>query len=280
MQAAACVGLLLMTVNVPIGLAQQTQPETQPSPTRPAPPQPVQNDTTGQAGLPQAPTPKPTEPLYLRDTSKNYLLPKSHFWNPIAPYTPTNVPKPDFENTPKLDSLLRDGKIYLSLSDAVLLALEEQLRYRDRAYQPRHRRHGHSARESRRSLRGVSTGLVTKRLGSSGTTVTCGGGPGGTSSGAGGGGTGANGLVLSTNGGGLLPENLDPVLTGHAAVRERRPSSRPIRCLPAATVDSPTDTATYDFGYQQGFVTGTPLNVTFNNSRVPTTNPFELQSAG
>ena len=44
--------------------------------------------------------------------------------------------------------------------------------------------------------------------------MTGGGGPGGTSGGAGGGGTGSGGLVLSTNGGGPAPENLDPSLTG------------------------------------------------------------------
>ena len=60
---------------------------------------------------------------------------------------------------------------------------------------------------------------MTDTLGGSGTTVTGGGGPGGTSSGAGGGGAGAGGLVLSTNGGGPAPENLDPIADGDDAVR-------------------------------------------------------------
>ena len=34
------------------------------------------------------------------------------------------------------------------------------------------------------------------------------------------------------------------------------------------------NTATYNFGYQQGFLTGTQLAVTFDNSRATTTNPF------
>lgn len=118
MQAAASIGLLLMSVNMQPALAQQTNP------TAPAPPQAVVNDTTGQAGLPQAPQPKLTEPLYLRDTEHDYTEAKSHLWNPIAPYTATNVPLARLGNTPYLDSLLRDGKIYLSLSDAVTLALE------------------------------------------------------------------------------------------------------------------------------------------------------------
>ena len=60
----------------------------------------------------------------------------------------------------------------------------------------------------------MNSGLVTGTLGGSGTTVSSGGGPGGTSVAAGGAGTGAGGLALTTNGGGPLPENMDPVLTG------------------------------------------------------------------
>src|ERR1700743_794252 len=123
MQAAASIALLLMSGWTQPGMAQQTNPTTQPapqtSPTAPAPPQAVTNDTTGQPGLPQAPAPKLTEPMYLRDTGVDYMRPKSHFWNPIAPYTATNVPATQLENTPRLDQLLKDGKIYLSLSDAV-----------------------------------------------------------------------------------------------------------------------------------------------------------------
>ncbi len=123
------------------------------------------------------------------------------------------------------------------------------------------------------SLRGVSTGLVTNTLGGSGSTVTGGGGPGGTTSGAGGGGTGAIGLVLSTNGGGPAPENLDPYLTGnlqYEALNQQQSNLLFSGGKPVLT----TDTSTYNFGYQQGFLTGTQLAVTFNNTRVSTNNPF------
>ena len=126
MQAAASISLLLMSVWTQPVMAQQTNPtgQTTPSATQPAPPQAIQNDTTGQHGLPQAPAPKATEPLYLRDTGTDYTKPKSHLWNPLAPYKATNVGPPRLGNTPRLDQLLQDGKIYLSLSDAVTLALE------------------------------------------------------------------------------------------------------------------------------------------------------------
>src|SRR5579862_8975626 len=117
MQAAASIVLLLMSVSTQPVLAQQAAQ----NPTAPAPAQQTVTDTTGTPGLPQAPQPKATEPLFLRDQSTDYTKPKSHFWNPLAPYTSTNVPEVRTGNTPRLDQLLRDGKIYLSLSDAVML---------------------------------------------------------------------------------------------------------------------------------------------------------------
>lgn len=290
MQAAASVGLMLMSVNVPMGLAQQqatpqtqtqTQPQTQTSPTQPAAPEAVQSDTTGQAGLPQAPAPKPIGPLYLRSTGHDYLQPKSHFWNPLAPYTATNVPQPRFENTPKLDSLLRDGKIYLSLSDAIMLALENNYDIGIARINLDIADTDILRAKAGSFLRGVPTGLVMNTLGASGTTVQGGLGPGqgagGTSTGAGGGGTGAQGLVLSTNGGGPTPELRDPQLTSQ--IQYESVSSPQINTLfsggkPVLT----TSTGTYDFNYSQGFVTGTHMTVGFNNSRATTNNGFSNYS--
>ena len=273
MQGAASISLLLMSLCTQPGLAQQTQS----SPTKPAAPQPVANDTTGQAGLPQAPAPTPTEPLFLRDTGIDYTKPKSHFWNPLAPYTATNVPALQFGNSSQLGALLRDGKIYLSLGDAVTLALSNNF---DIAIQRINldiadtdilRAHAGS------SLRGVSTGLLTNTIGGTTTTITTGGGPGATSQGVGGGGTGVGGIVVSTNGGGPLPENLDPVLTGQL---EYEASTQPqLNTLFSGGLNVlTTDTGTYNFNYAQGFLTGTQLTVGFNNTRVTTDNPFSNYS--
>nr|WP_306459699.1 TolC family protein [Edaphobacter lichenicola] len=255
------------------------QEQTQSNPTsatRPAAPQAVANDTTGQAGLPQAPDPKPTEPLFLRDTSRDYTKPKSHIWNPIAPYTAIQVPTFQMGNT-TLGSLLKDGKIYLSLADAVTLALQNNYDIAisrinlDIADTDLLRARAGS------SLRGVSTGLLTNTIGGTTTTITTGGGPGATSQGVGGGGTGVGGIVVSTNGGGPVPENLDPVLTGQL---EYEASTQPqLNTLFSGGLSVlTTDTATYNFGYAQGFLTGTQLTVGFNNTRVTTDNPFSNYS--
>jgi outer membrane protein len=273
LKAGASVGLLLLSTTGQSFAQQPAPPQQQqgvPSATQPATPQPIQNDTTGQAGLPQAPQPTPTEPLYLRDTAKDYTTLHGYTWrHPFEPYKPTDVDRPRLGNTPKLDDLLRDGKLYLSLSDAVTLALENNydiaiarinldiadtdiLRTRAGA-----------------SFRGVSTGLVTNTLGGTSSTVTGGGGPGGTSSAAGGAGAGASGLVLSTNGGGPQPYSFDPSLTGTSEFERSTTQSSSV-ILPTATVN----TFTANLGYQEGFSSGTLLNAGFNNSRVSTTSTF------
>ncbi len=117
-------------------------------------------------------------------------------------------------NSPRLAALLKDGKIYLSLADAITLTLEDNFDIAiarinlDIADTDILRARAGS------TLRGVSTGLVENTLGGATSTVTGGGGPGGTSNSVGGGGTGVSGLVLSTNGGGPTPEPLDPSFTG------------------------------------------------------------------
>jgi outer membrane protein len=276
LRAAACQ-VLVLTATLPQGFAQGAQQPSQGTVTTAAAPQPIQNDTTGQAGVPQAPAPNPTQPLFLRPGEHDYSRGKLGLPNPLVWYTPTNYPAPRLSNTPRLDDLLRDGKVYLSLSDAVTLAIENNydiaiarinldiadadlLRARAGA-----------------TLRGVPTGLVANTLGGQTTTIVGGGGPGGTTTSAGGGGTGSSGLVLSTNGGGPLPENLDPVLTSQMEYEGTNAACSNLLFCGGLT-STYTDTSTYDFAYVQGFLTGTQLTVGFNNSRVSTNNGFTTYS--
>src|ERR1700689_5931873 len=72
---------------------------------------------------PAAPTPQNTpeaRPL----PALNYTQPVSHFPNPVGPYTPRHVAPPNLTNTPRLEDLMHDGKLYISMNDAVTLALE------------------------------------------------------------------------------------------------------------------------------------------------------------
>src|SRR5438309_9108622 len=75
---------------------------------------------------PAAPTPQNTpeaRPLPVM----NYAKPVSHFPNPIGPYTARHLAAPNLANTARIDGLMHDGKLYLSVNDAIALALENNL---------------------------------------------------------------------------------------------------------------------------------------------------------
>lgn len=272
-QASVCVAVMLMSTVQP-AMGQQTNLVAQQvSPTAPASAQQVQNDTTGARGLPQAPEPKLTEPLFLRPTLKDYSRGKLGLPDPLRWYTPSDYPSPRLTNTPRLDDLLRDGKIYLSLSDAVTLALENNYDIAIARINLDIADTDLLRAKAGSNLRGVSTGVVANTLGGSSSTITGGGGPGGTSSGTGGTGTGASGLVLSTNGSGPVPEYRDPVLIGQLEYQSQNQQQSNL-FFSGGLPEVYTNTSTYNFNYTQGFVTGTQLVVGFNNNRVTTNNPF------
>jgi outer membrane protein TolC len=276
LQATAAIALLLVNGNLQMAgaqVAQTTSAAQSSSSAVPAagnlPPAPAGNSQPAEAA------PKLTEPLYLRDTGRDYTHLHTFFPNPLQLYTRTSVDQPRLGNTPRLDSLVRDGKIYLSLSDAVLLALENNFDIAIARINLDIADTDILRSKAGSGLRGVSTGLVANTLGGSGTTVTGGGGPGGTTGGSGGGGAGANGLVLSTNGGGPQPENLDPTLTGSL---EYEATTTPSTSAFTGSTPVQSTTSTFNVGYTQGFLTGTQLGVTFNNSRGTNTNPFNTYS--
>lgn len=61
----------------------------------------------------------------VRDTTP----PPEHRWYDrfTLPYVPRHVRNPTFQDSPRLASLLRGGKLYLSLDDAIALAIENNL---------------------------------------------------------------------------------------------------------------------------------------------------------
>src|SRR5215469_10106687 len=251
---------------------QQTPTPQQPagtvSPSAPTSQQTVQNDTTGTPGLPQAPAPKLTEPLDLRPSGKDYTEPIPFWPNPFKDYTATNYPAPRLSNTPDLRDLLRDGKIYLGLNDAVTLALENNYDIAIARINLDIADTDILRSKAGANLRGVSTGIVANTLGGTTSTITGGGGPGGTTSAAGGGGAGAGGLVLSTTGGGPTPELLDPLFTGTLQYESANTAQATTFLTGTSTLNNTT--STYDFNYSEGFVTGTSMTVGFDNTRQTT----------
>ncbi len=284
LQAYVCVGLLLVNLagQAQAAAAGQTSGTTaqqsgaaasQVNPTAAPTPQAVQNDTTGTPGLPQAPHPALTQPLFLRPTATNFTKGNPFWPDPLKIYAPKDYPEPRLSNAPGLNDLLRDGKIYLSLADAVALALENNYDIAIARINLDIADTDILRAQAGSTLLGVSTGLITNTLGGSSSTITGGGGPAGSTS-AGAASTGASGLVLSTNEGGPAPEVFDPLLTGTIQYESTR-APQTVTLL-TGTENLQTNTTTFDFQYTQGFASGTALTVTFNNSRQSTNSEYSV----
>ncbi|HXE74185.1 MAG TPA: TolC family protein [Candidatus Xenobia bacterium] len=75
-------------------------------------------------------------PLPAQTPLPDYSKGNSHIPNLVAPYTPKPVSPPNLANSPRLDDLIRDGKLYLSLQDAIYLAIENNLDIATARYDP------------------------------------------------------------------------------------------------------------------------------------------------
>jgi outer membrane protein len=189
-----------------------------------------------------------------------------------APYSPRPVPSPSFVNFGGIDSLIHDGKLMLSLDDAVVLALENNLDLVIARYNLPIADTDILRTKSGAAVRGINTGILAGTpgggVGSIGNTATQGGGAGGTTTAAGGAGTGVSGLVSSTLGVGPPTEPYDPILTSTTGYQNANlpQSSIFIAGVPSLQQNSFTS----NFAYNQGFSTGTLFSVTTDNSRVTT----------
>lgn len=250
LRALAAV-MLALTTGVPPGLAQTGRVPTE----------------KAASDLPSAPAPVPTQPLDLRQSARDFSQPAGRFlYNPVKEYLPTSIAKASFVNSVRLGDLVKEGKIYLSLADAIALALENNYDIAIARYNLDIADTDLLRARAGSGLRGVNSGVVANTLGGSGSALATGGGPGGTTVGSGGAGSGSSGLVLSTNGAGPAPTPLDPTIT--AAIqfdRQRQPST-------SFFTGGTSTTNTYNFTVDQGFVTGTDFKVDYNNTYSATSN--------
>jgi len=186
------------------------------------------------------------------------------------------VEPPNLANTPRIDQLMHDGKLYISMNDAVALALENNLDIAIARYNLNIADTDIWRAKAGAAILGVNSGVVqnTPGEGVGGLGAQVGSGQGGTSVAAGGAGAGSGGIVVSTFGSGPLINSFDPVLTGTLQIDHNN-------ILPSSTFSpaSPINTSTGNFAYQQGFAWGTNLSLGFNNTRQATGDaPFTTLS--
>jgi len=250
------VALFLLAGGVSCSVWAQDSAQSSPSAAPQAASQPV-----------QAPQP---QSFVVQDYSK----PTSHFPNPISPYMPRHVSPPNLSNTPRIDELMHDGKLMLSMDDAVALALENNLDIAIARYNLNIADTDMLRAKAGAGILGVNAGIVqgTPGGGVGGLGGTVGSGTGGTSAGAGGAGAGLGGIVGSTVGLGPTVASFDPILSSTLQIDHAKFVCNSPFC---GTVQN---TGTANFAYQQGFQSGTNLSVGFSNSRITSNNPFTLIS--
>lgn len=229
---------------------------------------------------PGSPTPNGPEPKKLpQPTHEDYSKPTPLLPNPFARYIPRDVPPPSFTNAPKIEQLIQNGKLMLSLNDAIAIALADNLDIAVQRYNLPIADTDILRTKAGQSFLGTNTGVVQNTPGGGvGGVGSAGAGAGGTTAGSGGAGGGAGGFVGNTSGAGPQPDSFDPVISGTLSFeRALFPLSNAVT---AGTAVLNSNTTTGDVSYSQGFSPGTAFSVGFNNSRSTTNSPRNFTNPG
>ncbi len=193
-------------------------------------------------------------------------------------YEPKNVLPIDVSNSGRIESLLRAGNIYLSLQDAIALALENNLDIHIQRY-------GKSEAEAN-LLRAKAGGLLRGLPNQVQTATTAalsqitGGGAFGTAGNSGGTGSASAGGTIITATGTAIP-NLDPsaYMVGYWA----HSSNPQTNAFTTGTTNLVLRNDVYATGFQEGFLTGTNVNVNWQQSTTKanaTTIDFNPSTSG
>ena len=186
-------------------------------------------------------------------------------------YRATDVPPIDLSNSNRLDSLLRAGNLYLSLQDALALALENNLDIEIQRYGPQIADAGILRASAGGFARGVSTnvqGGPPSATGSAGSASQSGVSTNAatqvnnaTSS--------AVGSTVVTQTGSAIP-NLDPSLT--ASARWGHLTTPQTSAFVTGTNSLVSRQDTSSVGFQKSFLTGTTASLSLSNQALTTNN--------
>jgi outer membrane protein TolC len=200
-----------------------------------------------------------------------------HSWNPLSAYRATPVAEPNLANSARIDNLISDGILHLSLKDAIELALENNLDLAIARYNIPIAKADILRTQAGGVFRGVNTGVVRNTPGGGGADLgssTGGGGAGGTSGGAGGAGGGAGGLVESTLGSGSSVSSYDPTISISGWDEHY---TEPLANTVGYGVPTLRSNSSYgEFNYTQAFATGTTMAFVLNNDRIASNSLYNI----
>jgi outer membrane protein TolC len=267
-----CAAFLCAAV-VPSGVAQtapqsDSSQQTAPAPNTPAPEPAPQSATIAQ----QAEQVQQVQPVAAQVAQTPFHVTMPHSRNPFDPYRPTPVPPINLTNSPRLENLERDGKLYISLRDAIALALENNLDIAYFRYNFPTAQADLLRTKAGGSAGGVNTSIVQGTQGGFGGSGV--GGGGGSSSGVTA--AGAGGLVTSTLGNGAPVPSFDPSLfiqgyVDHTVLTQINPIQSGVPILKNNTIE-------FLSGYSQAFSTGTNFTISSYGYRQTTNSIFNVLS--
>jgi len=187
-----------------------------------------------------------------------------------APYRPGQVPEPRLANSNRLESLLRAGNIYLSLEDAIALALENNLDIAIQRYGPQIADAALMQAEAGGFARGVSTSVTagpsSASVSSSGTTA--GSNQSASSQASAATSSAVGGSVLQSSGPSI--PSLDPALVGSGSwLHATTPESS---SFVTGTTDLIQSQAVTSVSLQKGFLSGTTVSLGLNNNSINSNN--------
>jgi outer membrane protein len=227
---------LLLALGAPAGLAAADNP--------PSPAQAAQTRTQQQPASMPATTQQPaqqassSQPSLLVPVGNQFLKDSPWFPHSVRAYIPRSVPQPILENSVKLDQMIQQGKLSMSLEDAIQLAIQNNLDIGVQRY----------------VTWIADTNLLRAKSGSPIRS--------------------AQGFTSVL--GSIPTASFDPTITtslnwSRSSIPVNNPflSGTGTSALSALT----NYNAQANFTYSQGFKTGTSIQVNFNNARSSTTSP-------
>ncbi|MBM3724060.1 MAG: TolC family protein [Acidobacteria bacterium] len=186
-------------------------------------------------------------------------------------YRPVYVPGSSFENSTRLERLMRAGKIYLSLEEAVALAIENNLDLESARYGPRIADSDILRASAGQILRGISTNIRQGANSASSAGVLSGASALGNAGGGGGGGD--SGLLSGLNvqlAGAPIP-NLDPnVYFNFNSSHNTRPQTTRIV---TGTNFLVSEFKRWSYGVEKSYLSGTTVNFDWSNNVLQQNSP-------
>ncbi len=175
-------------------------------------------------------------PVLAQVRPPDYAQGKPLIPNVLGPYTSIQVPRPNLTNSPRMEQLVKEGKLYLGVQDAIELALENNLDISIARYNPQ---------LADTDILRTKAGGVARGLAGTGT---------------------ASALGITPTG------SFDPVVTANLSWDRRTIPFNNIVTTGVASVTAQTSQG--NFVYSQAFKTGTSVSLTWNNQRQSSTSRF------